>query len=152
MKQLKAFACVAGGIICVKASLAPKILPSRVLPRGIHVNTTVFIFNFCMQASKIWIIFISNFHSIYSETSYADTLGTVPSVCLRTGISFKQGKCHNDANFGTKLSVRLIEGVRLIRGLLNRGVTVYSIITLVCPVSMRARGFCCSPTLHFFFA
>ena len=36
-----------------------------------------------------------------------------------------KGKYHDDANFGTKLSIRLIEGVCLIGGLLNRGFTVH---------------------------
>ena len=36
---------------------------------------------------------------------------------------FSKGKYHEDANFGTRLSVRLIEGVRLVRAPPNRGFT-----------------------------
>ena len=56
--------------------------------------------------------------------------GTFPTVRLiegvrRVGVCYK-GKCHEEANFGTRLSVRLIEVVRLSGGPLNRGFTVPS--------------------------
>ena len=38
------------------------------------------------------------------------------------------GKYHDDTNFGTRLSVRLIEGVCLSGGSFNRGFTVQSFL------------------------
>ena len=60
-------------------------------------------------------------------------------MSLNRGLLYRNIKLIKDANFVTGLSVRLIKGVHLIGGPLNRGFTVISSIKVTTCMSM---GFC----------